>query len=773
MSRALLRSALVAAGLALLSCGPRLAIVSPADLSQAPTSGDVPIVVDLGAELGASGSVVAHLLRGIDGPGGEIVPVPLTVAGTSATGALTAADLLPGRQTLFVRIDRDGDGRPESTASATFSWEPELDAASLERCDPLDPGHCLFPFPNDHFTVEDPGTDTGRRVRFQLASMPTRADGTPVDPTELNRNDGFSPGPKMLTVVPGVDLARSGAPLITRIADSLAPDSAVVLIDADTGERQLVWAELDPEVSSLLIMRVGKNLRSGRRYVVALRHLRDASGAEIPPSRAFRLYRDRIPTFLPAFEARRPHMERLFAELEAAGVARKELFLAWDFTVISKRSLSERLIKMRDESFAALAGGAPPVEVTQGEENPNSDGRVARRISGTFTLPLYLTGSGAPGSRLRLGADGLPERNPDQDFTSPFRCILPHAASAEQPSRLVLYWHGLLGSENEVNAANLRRFAEEHNITFCATKWHGMSSDDQGNVIAIVTDLSLFPTLPDRLHQGLLSFLHLGRLMRHPAGLASHPAFQDAEGRPLIDTSALFYDGNSQGAIAGGGLAAFAQDYTRAVLGVPGMNYSTLLRRSVDFDPFFAVLRFSYPNPLEIPLQLALMQMLWDRVETNGHARHLTEDTYPNTPPKQILLHVAFGDHQVANVTAEVEARSIGARIHQPALAPGRHHDEQLPDDPDNRAYFGIEPLPDEPWDGSAIIIWDSGTPTPPTGIEPPREPQYGVDPHETPRCMPEARLQKSEFLKPDGVVIDVCGGEPCTAVDGPCLPQP
>jgi hypothetical protein len=767
------RVLLAAAGLALLSCSPRLAIVAPADLSQAPASGDVPIVVELGAAPATGGGVTANLLRGIDGPSPSILPVQLTVAGATASGALVAGDLRPGRHTLFVRIDRDGDGGIDSTASATFSWEPAIDAATLDRCDPLDPVRCLFPFPSDRFTVPDPETDTGLRVHFEPASMPARFSGEHIDPTEWNRNDGFSPGPKMMTVVPGVDLARSGAPLITRIADSLEPDSAVVLVDADTGERQLVWAELDPQVPSLLILRVGKNLRSGGRYVVALRGLRDAAGELLPAGRAFQLYRDRIPTFLPEFEARRPRMEAAFAALARAGVARDELFLAWDFTVISKRGLSERMLTMRDDSFAALAGGAPPFSVDLVEPNPNGDGRVARRISGTYTLPLYMTGTGAPGSRLLQGPDGLPVRNPNADFASPFRCILPHAATAETPSRLVLYGHGLLGSESEVNASNLRRFAEEHNITFCATKWHGMSTDDVNNVFDIVLNLSNFPTLADRLHQGMLAFLHLGRLMKHPAGLASHPAFQDEQGRPLIDTSALFYDGNSQGAIAGGGLAAFAQDYTRAVLGVPGMNYSTLLRRSVDFDPFFTVLNLAYVDPMETPLLIALIQMLWDRVETNGHANHLTADTYPDTPAKKILLHVAFGDHQVANVTAEVEARSIGARIHQPALAPGRHHDEQIPDDPDNEPYFGLEALPAGPWDGSAIVLWDSGTPTPPTGIEPPREPLYGVDPHETPRCQPAARVQKSEFLMSDGAVIDVCNGGPCQAVDGPCLPQP
>jgi len=710
---------------------------------------------------------------GIDDPAPEIVPVTLAVQDAGASGALSADDLVPGRHTLFVSVDRDGDGTPDATASATFSWEPALDAATLERCDPLDPERCLFPFPSDHLTVEDPETDTGRRVAFALESMPTRFDGVHTDPTEINRNDGFSPGAVMITHVPGVDLEQSGAPLITRIADSLAPDSAVVLIDAETGERQLVWSELDPIVPGLVLLRVGRNLRSGARYIVALRHLRDAGGDPLAPGRAFRLYRDRIPTFLPAFEARRPAMEDLFARLESAGVARDTLHLAWDFTVISRRSLSERMLKMRDETFADLGDAAPEFQVDQVIENPSSDGRLARRIDGSFRLPLYLTDGGVPGSRLRQDADGLPLRDPTQDFSSPFRCSLPRAASAESPSRLVLYGHGLLGSQGEVGASNLRRFAEEHNITFCATKWHGMSNDDVPNVLQILGDLSLFPSLPDRFHQGMLSFLVLGRLMKHPQGLASDPAFQDAEGNPLIAPGALYYDGNSQGAIAGGALAAFAQDYTQAVLGVPGMNYSTLLRRSVDFDDFFLFLSFSYRDATEIALQIALLQMLWDRTETSGHVNHVTRDTYPDTPPKDILLHVAFGDHQVANVSAEVEARSLGARIHQPALAPGRHHDEQLPDDPDNEAYFGIEPLPDGPFDGSAIVIWDSGTPTPPTGVIPPRPPAFGQDPHETPRCMPAARLQKSLFLAPDGVVVDTCGGAPCIGIDGPCLPTP
>jgi hypothetical protein len=770
------RFALLGAALAVLvpvtlgaSCQPRLAIVSPADLSHADPDGDVAVQIDLGAPLAAGATVTARLLRGIDA-GASIVEIPLAVAGAAATAGLAAADLAPGRNALFVSVDRNGDGRADASASATFSFEPELDLSDADRCDWLDPTKCLFPFPNDRFTVADPATDTGRRVAFALEAMPVVAT-VHVDPTAWNENDGWSPGPKILTRVAGLDLARSAAPLVTKIARSLDADSPVVLIDADTGERQLVWSEQDPIDPSVLIVRVGKNLENGRRYIVALRGLADASGDPIPAGRGFAIYRDRIPTFHPTVEARRPAMETIFGDLARAGIARADLFLAWDFTVLSTRNLSERMLAMRDDAFASLGSAAPTFTVTRNDAftaTVRGVSRSFRRVEGVVAVPLYMTDGGEPGGRLRRsGPDGLPERDPAQDFAAPYRCTIPETATAATPGRLVLYGHGLLGSEDEVGATNIREITTAYGFVYCATKWAGMSEDDVPNVLATTSDLALFPTVTDRLHQGFLAFLFLGRAMKHPAGFAAHPAFSDASGAPIVDTSDLFYDGNSQGAIAGGGLAAFAQDYTRAVLGVTGMNYSSLLRRSVDFTPFYTLLTFGIDDLSDVPLDIALLQMLWDRVEANGVARHLTSDPLPGTPAKQVLLHVAFGDHQVANVAAEVQARSIGARIHQPALAPGRHADEQVPGDPDNRAYFAIDPLPSGPWDGSALVIWDSGTPTPPTAIVPPRpELGYGRDPHETPRRDPKAQLQKAEFLRTGGAIVDVCGGAPCTAVD-------
>ena len=125
-----------------------------------------------------------------------------------------------------------------------------------------------------------------------------------------------------------------------------------------------------------------------------------------------------------------------------------------------------------------------------------------------------------------------------------------------------------------------------------------------------------------------------------------------------------------------------------------------------------------------------------------------------------MLLHPAFGDHQVANVTTEIEARTIGASLRAPALAPGR--------DPAVEPFWGIPAITAFPFGGSAMVMWDSGTPAPPTGNVPPRPPAFGDDPHEDPRNTPAAREQKSAFLRTDGTLIDVCGGGPCLTAAHP-----
>src|SRR3954447_13925097 len=203
---------------------------------------------------------------------------------------------------------------------ATVGTVPGVAAAS---CDPIDPSACMLPFPNDFFTKADRSTPTGRRVAFDLMSMPRNVAGKPIDPTDWNRADGFSPGSQITTYVPGLDLAKTGAVPITDIGAYSGRDAPVVVIDAASGRRWPIWTELDQSVDHhALLIRPAKNFREGHRYIVALRGMRDAQGHTIAPGAGFRAFRDGT-----AGGARATHFEHLFRTLRRAGIERGSLYL--------------------------------------------------------------------------------------------------------------------------------------------------------------------------------------------------------------------------------------------------------------------------------------------------------------------------------------------------------------------------------------------------------------------------------------------------------------
>jgi hypothetical protein len=651
-------------------------------------------------------------------------------------------------------------------------------AGAAARCDPLDQAACLLPFPNDHFTRADEDTATGRRLALHSDQMPRNKDGVPIDAEPYNASDGFSPGQIVVTKVPGLDTQaafdRSGLVPQTDLARAYDEDQPVVVIDTHTRERHLIWAELDANATTdaarTLLVHPAVNWREGRRYVVALRRLRDADGRRLQPADAFRTFRDRLRDRSDAVRERRPHMEHVFRDLRRAGIERDDLYLAWDFTVASQDTLASRMLSIRDRAFAQLGdrdlddlrveGVAPAFRIDTVEElTPQQDANLVRRVQGTVTVPCFLDQRGCPpGSRFALDDRGLPVAPQGNTRDARLICLVPRSASPDRPARPLIYGHGLLGSAEEVRGLGV--LAQASNAVICATDWTGFSREDLPNVVSILGDLSRFPSLPDRTQQGFLDFLFLGRVLIHPDGLGSDPAFQQG-GRSLIDGSRLYYAGGSQGGILGGALTAIAPDFERAALIVPGMNYSLLLTRAVPFDAFSAVLYPAYPNELERPLILSLVQILWDRGEANGYAWHMTRDPYPDTPRHTVLLHEAFGDHQVANVATEVEARTIGARLRTPALDPGRSLDVE--------PFYGIRPIREDPYDGNALVVFDIGplragglgTPPAPAANLPPRE---GRDPHGvTPFALPAA-LQYFAFLQPDGAFVDSCGASPCYA---------
>ena len=202
----------------------------------------------------------------------------------------------------------------------------------------LDTRSCLLPYPSNFFTTADATTETGLRVAFPTDGMPANAGGTNVDPSEWNRNDGFSPNSSLLTYVADLDATGSSLPSWTDPAAAASPASPVVMVDTETGELLSLWAEPDAGATDdserLLVIHPAAPLTEGRHYVVALQGLVDTTGALVEPSATFRALRDRLagPDWL---EARRTTMEETLATLASAGIDRGRLQLAWDFTVAS------------------------------------------------------------------------------------------------------------------------------------------------------------------------------------------------------------------------------------------------------------------------------------------------------------------------------------------------------------------------------------------------------------------------------------------------------
>jgi hypothetical protein len=676
-----------------------------------------------------------------------------------------------------------------------------VDLGNAERCDFIAEAgeECLFPYPNDYFTTPDASTDTGLRLNLNIESTPANKDGVHIDPADINTTDGFSPGALIVLHVPGMDtpaaFGATGAVPITRMGEFSDAKQPIVLIDAQTGERQPIWSELDSNATSPaetdLLIHPATNLADGHRYVVALRGMKDAAGHTISAPEGFRLYRDDIPTDVKPIEKRRKHFKSIFKTLKGAGIARGDLYLAWDFTVASTRSLSERMLHIRDDGLAQLGdttpgdgirqGTAPQFNVTSVVDFPAQTGRGVqdiRTVEGTFTVPCYLNAPGCPsGSRFDLGANGLPQRIPGNTYTARFGCNIPRSAVTETSPGVfdvaaaappTLYGHGLFGEYDEVFSQNVRQLGTENNMITCAADWIGMADEDIGpEAIPALQDLSKFEPLPDRLQQGFLDFVYLGRLLSMPDGFASSPAFK-FNGTSALDPSNVSYYGNSQGGIAGGALTAIEPDVTRSVLYVPGMNYGgILLSRSVDFSDYALILYPAYPDEGQRPLLLSMIQSMWDRGEPNGYANHMTSDPLPGTPAHTVMIAMAYGDHQVANIATEVEARTIGAPLRQPALDANR-----LPAGFD-QPFFDLPTLTGST--GNAFFVWDIGpkrveggttlgTDPPPITNTAPND-SFGVDPHDTViRSSPLIRAQIANFIKANGTITDPCGATPCYA---------
>jgi hypothetical protein len=165
-----------------------------------------------------------------------------------------------------------------------------------------------------------------------------------------------------------------------------------------------------------------------------------------------------------------------------------------------------------------------------------------------------------------------------------------------------------------------------------------------------------------------------------------------------------------------------------------------MLSRSINFASFEAVLRARFPDPLDIPRVVDLVQMLWDRSEPSGYTPYVRENLLPNTPAHEALLLVSIGDRQVPPLSAHLMARTMGGVVN---LAPV------------NREVFGI-PSHTGMHTGSAMLEFSFGLADPVENV-----PAAGTpDPHSRIGESPAAFVMAREWLE-TGATQNRCEG-PC-----------
>ncbi len=281
-------------------------------------------------------------------------------------------------------------------------------------CNPIGGGTaCMMPWPSSAYLVEDTATVTGVRVDIPFDAMPTNADGITIDPAVWNTYDGFGVAAPLIAAFEG-GVSADGLPGHSDPAASMAPGASVIVLNVATGERVLLFAEPDmnadyPEERALVIRPLERMLPA-TRYAVAIRKsVKSADGADLPISEAFAAVVAGEDFDHPMMDRLAPRYDDIFAALEADGIPRADLVLAWDFVTASDEMLTADGLEMREVALPLIGEDGANLTFTAEEIPHDVPQRVHLLYTGTYTVPMFLNDGERDLSVLQRGADGLPE----------------------------------------------------------------------------------------------------------------------------------------------------------------------------------------------------------------------------------------------------------------------------------------------------------------------------------------------------------------------------
>ncbi len=604
-----------------------------------------------------------------------------------------------------------------AAAVAGCPTEPEVitGIANLPGGNPLVPRAAMYPYPSDFYTVPA-DTRTGLRV-----SIP---DGVPPEGLPASMwadHDGFSRIPAIL--------ARFDAELdaSTLPSPGLPDDASVLLLEpaGDGWARVPVLVELDlgafSPLDQALIVRPERALAAATPHVVLiLDTLRSADGAAIPPSDAFRALRDGIATDSDAVESMRGQFEHVNDAIADLGIAPESVVLGWRFTTRSEEQVTAPLLAMQGVMEAA------PLDAWSIDSDEEDGAR--RVIEGTFTAPNFLD------EDTRIRVDG---ETPIQEGTREVAFVLSIPSSVEGPRPTICYGHGFFSTKEEILRGSLAAGLERWEMSAIAIDFVGFSEHELAETgVVLGGNLDRSPTIMDRQVQNVATFTALARLV-------------EEELAPEIDAldGTVHYMGISNGGTQGATIMSTSPRLQRGVLVVPGGGWTHMLQRAVQWNEFAAPIEEMFPRALDLQLTMALLQPIFDPADSLNYAGRLLRDRFPGVPAKDVTLHEAVGDAQVANLVTHWLAATMDVPL-------------VVPSPLDIPALRTVEAPPGASTATSGLFVYDEDLPPPPAGNVPPPD-DNGA--HGSIRDLEAYKAQVGAFLE-DGTVEQVC--------DGPCDPD-
>ncbi|MEO8702843.1 MAG: hypothetical protein ABI867_22555 [Kofleriaceae bacterium] len=620
-----------------------------------------------------------------------------------------------------------------------------------DDCNPLGGDGCMLPWPSMIYATEDSSTATGFRLDIPAGAMPTNVDGVPVEPTWLNRWDGFSAVAPILASFPN-GVSAAGLPTHEDPQLSLEANSPIVLIDMATGERAPFFAEVDQNVIEVtkrnLVIRPLARLHTSARYVVAIRNtVKAADGGELEVPAGFAALRDGSSFTHPLFAKLAPRYTEIFDALAAAGIDKSELVLAWDFVTVSDDYVRRDLTSMREQALPAIGVDGVNLTFTTVVKPPKTS---FKRYTGTFQSPDFLTDGENDTSVLARDGAFLPAMHGMRDAN--FAAIIPDCVRTQPlPRPTIIFGHGLFGSAEEyLDDDFVAQLAEDHCLIILAGDFIGLTSRQFALAPLAVNDLNKGPHITEKLAQSVVDFMALESITRGP--MATSTDFQ-FNGQPVIDPAKTFYVGGSLGGIMGNTFMAYDPNITRAVLAVPGGNWSMLLERSTAWALLLGAAQGAYEDPSVYELNLSmLLGMGFEVIDPISTAAHVIKDPLFGNPTKNILMWYSIGDCLVTNIATEMVAREMGIQIIGPSV----------------KAPWGLEPVAG-PLVNGVTVYNDHPTPLPLDTNIPPIE-DNGT--HSGINKKPSALRQVEQFLL-QNQAVDECKVDasvaPCDCATGAC----